>query len=278
MDKSRIGQIEVSVIIPTYKPEGFLWECLAALDAQTLDHSRFEVLLILNGPREPYLSQIEAFLDGHPTFLCRVLYSEKNGASLARNKGLEEAQGQYICFIDDDDLVTPDYLSELLAIATPYTIALSYVCAFDDGYKTLRPIYISDDFREEKRNVLFVEVRRYFYVCWGKLIHRDIIQNRRFDNSLKNGEDCQFMFLISDRIQKVSFTGRNVRYMYRQRSGIAFYGNKSIWYHFSNLVLRLCKATKVYLSRPCRYSFRFYITYMMATTMGGIRQMLHMKQ
>ena len=278
MDKNVIGQIEVSVIIPTYKPEGFLWECLAALDAQTLDHSLFEVLLVLNGPKEPFMSQIQKFLSDHPGLMCRVLYSEKNGVSLARNIGLDEAQGRYICFIDDDDLVTPDYLSDLLAIATPDTIALPYICAFEDGSTAMRPIYISEDFVEGGRDIPFVAVRRYFYISCCKLIPRDIIGSRRFDVALRNGEDSQFMLLISDRIRLANFTGGHVRYLYRQRSGSAFYGNRSVWYHFSNMVVRLSKATGVYLSCPCRYSFRFYITYMLATFMGGIRQMLHKGQ
>ena len=268
----------VSVIIPTYKPEGYLSECLTALDSQTLDHSCFEVLLLLNGPKDPYMSKIEGFIKEHPNLSCQLIYCEVNGVSQARNRGLDEAKGEYICFLDDDDLITEDYLEALFSVATPDTIGLSYVCAFDDGGKSQRPIYISADFKENKRNVPYIAVRRYFYVCWGKLIHRNVIGNRRFDISLKNGEDSQFMLLISDCIKKVSFTSRHAKYMYRQRSNSAFYVNKSVWYHFSNMMIRLYKATQVYASCPCRYSFRFYATYMLATTMGGIRQMLHRKQ
>ena len=278
MDNNRNGQAVISVIIPSYQPEGFLEECLVALDNQTLDHSLFEVLIILNGPREPYMSRVEDFMREHPNLLGRIIWSEKNGVSLARNIGLEEAKGQYICFIDDDDLFTDNYLEELLTLATPDTIAMSNVCAFDDDDKTQRPIYISDDFMENGRNIPYVAVRRYFYVCWGKLIPRDVIGSRRFDVFLRNGEDCQFMLQISDRITKVSFTAANVKYLYRQRSGSAFYANRSVWYHFSNMIIRLCKATRTYLSGPFRYSFRFYITYIFATTMGGIRQMLHKGQ
>ena len=268
----------ISVIIPTYKPGDYLSESLAALDNQTLDHSLYEVLLLLNGPREPYMSQIESIIKEHPNLSCKLIYCEVNGVSFARNKGLDEAKGEYICFVDDDDIITDNYLEELLAIAAPDTIAMSYVCAFGDEDKRQRPIYISADFKENKRNIPFIAVRRYFYVCWGKLIHRDVIRNRRFDVSLRNGEDCQFMLLISDSIEKASFTNRHVKYMYRQRSNSAFYVNKSVWYHFSNMMFRLYKATQVYASRPCKYSFRFYVTYMMATIMGGIRQMLHRKQ
>lgn len=272
------GKIQISVIIPTYKPEGYLWKCLTALDCQSLDHSRFEVLLVLNGPEEPYASRIRFFLEEHSGLCCRLLYSAGNGVSQARNLGLDEAKGEYICFVDDDDLITDNYLENLLAIAAPDTIALSYVCAFDDKDGTEHPIYISADFKEHQLNVHYVRVRRYLYVCWGKLIHRDIIGNRRFDISLRNGEDSQFMLLVSDRIRKVSFTGADVIYKYRQRPGSAFYVNKSVWYHFSNMIIRLYKATRVYAFRPFSYSFQFYAKYMLATLMGGIRQMLHIKQ
>lgn len=278
MEDNKAGYKEISVIIPTYKPEDFLWECLTALDNQTLDHTLFEVLLVLNGPQEPYMSRIESFLKEHTRLTCQVIWSEEKGVSLARNIGLDKAKGRYICFIDDDDLVTDNYLQELLAVATPDTMALSNVCAFDDGDDKERPIYISDDFQENQKDVPYVAARRYFYICWGKAIHKDIIGDRRFDVSLRNGEDCQFMLQISDRVQKVSFTAGNVFYKYRQRSGSAFYGNKSVWYHFTNMLIRLCKATKVYLSAPCRYSFPFYAKYMLATFMGGIRQMLHKGQ
>ena len=270
--------IDISVIVPTYKPEGFLWECLLALERQSLDHSRFEVLVILNGPRDPYQDQIERFLREHPDFQCKLIYNEEKGVSLARNRGLDEARGEYICFIDGDDLVTENYLQELLSLSSPEVMALPYVCAFDDGTDILRPIYITSDFKENKKDVPFATAKRYFYVCWGKLIHGSIISDRRFDATLSNGEDCQFMLQISDRIQKASFTNRDVKYMYRQRSDSAFYGNKSVWYHFSNMLIRLYKATKVYVSRPKSYSFRFYSIYMLATFMGGIRQMLHKKQ
>ncbi len=270
--------MKISVVLPTYKPGNFLWECLEALDAQTLDHALYEVLVVLNGPREPYLSQVESFLAKHPALPCRLIYNEPNGVSLARNRGLDEAAGEYVCFVDDDDLVSERYLEALLAVASPETIALPYVAAFDDGSTTLRPIYIANAFRENARNVPFQAVRQYFYVCWGKLIHRDVIGDRRFDPDLRNGEDSQFMLLVSDRMKTVSFTARDVLYKYRQRASSAYYANRSVWYHFTNMLLRLCKATKIYAARPCRYSFRFFATYMLATMMGGVRQMLHRRQ
>lgn len=49
---------KISVIIPTYAPKDYLWECLGSLENQTLSKDEFEVILVLNGEREPYESLI----------------------------------------------------------------------------------------------------------------------------------------------------------------------------------------------------------------------------
>ena len=50
---------KISVIIPTYAPKDYLWECLDSLENQTLSKDEFEVILVLNGEREPYESMIQ---------------------------------------------------------------------------------------------------------------------------------------------------------------------------------------------------------------------------
>ena len=46
--------MDISVIIPTYRPQAYLWECLDSLNRQTLSKSSFEVVLVLNGEQAPY--------------------------------------------------------------------------------------------------------------------------------------------------------------------------------------------------------------------------------
>ena len=113
----------ISVIIPTFQPKSYLKDCLNSLNKQSLSHEMFEILIVLNGKRDPYEEQIRQYISFFPTLSCRLIYYEKNGVSNARNKGLDEAIGEYICFIDDDDMVTESYLDELLAKASEKTIA-----------------------------------------------------------------------------------------------------------------------------------------------------------
>lgn len=205
--------MKISVIIPSYKPKGYLWECLESLYNQTFPSNDFEILLVLNGCCEPYKSQIEEFLKGKD--MCNVCLIQTNqlGVSNARNIGLDRAKGDYITFIDDDDYVSPSYLEELYEKALPDTISLCYPYAFNDGSPEIQlPYYITKayDYCYCKLGKLRLssKVRKYFSGPCMKLIPMNFIQERRFDVHFRNGEDVLFMFLISDQFLFLLFLHR----------------------------------------------------------------------
>ena len=103
-----------SVVIPTYKPQSYLWDCLDSMVAQTLPKEDFELILVLNGCSEPWKSQIQEYLDSKMEGMnVKFFYTEQGGVSNARNMALDVAEGEYVTFIDDDDFISPRYL-ELL--------------------------------------------------------------------------------------------------------------------------------------------------------------------
>lgn len=270
--------MKISIIIPTYQPQSYIWECLDSIVAQTLNQEMYEVIVVLNGDKEPYWTELQKYNQEHSDVHIRLVYSKERGVSAARNKGIDEAHGEYLCFIDDDDLITPTYLQSLLSIASEDTIALSNVLAFEDGTSRLQPIYMTCEFRPGATNLTPEAIRRNLYSVWGKLIHRDIIRDRRFDTSLQNGEDAQFMLLISDAIRTASFTEADVQYRYRQRQNSAFYKRRGATYYLRNILIRSYKALKIYLSHPSGYSMRLFLMYIAATIMGNIRQMRGISQ
>ena len=126
---------EISVIIPTYKPQDYLWQCLESLERQTVSKTLYEVVIILNGCKEPYYSNISNHLKDY-TMDVRLLQTDEAGVSYARNIGIENAQGKYVTFVDDDDWVSLDYLSELYRCApTNHGIVAANVKAIDDATK-----------------------------------------------------------------------------------------------------------------------------------------------
>ena len=126
--------MKISVIIPTYKPQNYLWECLESLKMQTFPKGDFEIILVLNGCNEPYYSHIEDYLSLNMSDnVVNFIHVEHGGVSNARNVALNCARGEYIAFVDDDDFISPSYLEELYAKAAPDTISLCYPYAFKDG-------------------------------------------------------------------------------------------------------------------------------------------------
>lgn len=259
--------MKISVIVPTYRPQGYLWECLDSVYNQTFSKSDYELVLVLNGCDEPFHSQIEDWLGKHSDLQVQFFQTDEGGVSNARNIALDNAKGEYITFIDDDDLISPSYLQELYDNVAPDTVSLCYPYAFNDGEIEKQLPYGNteayDYYMEHKCTSLSSKVRKYFSGPCMKLIPMSFIQGRRYDVRFINGEDSLYMFLISDKIKKVTFTSKNAIYYRRYRSNSA-YTRKQAWgYILKNGWLMESAYTRIYFSAPFNYSFSLYLVRLM---------------
>lgn len=93
----------ISVIIPVYNSEKYLDECLKSVLNQTY-HS-LEVIIVDDGSKDNSLSICKKFLNDKRVI---VLEKQNGGAASARNTGMDKATGNYICFVDSDDVLEPD--------------------------------------------------------------------------------------------------------------------------------------------------------------------------
>ena len=150
---------EISVIVPTYKPDYYIWECLNSIAIQSLDKEKYEVLIVLNGDKEPFFTEIESYLKKNNLNNFNLIYSQEKGVSNARNIGLDRAKGDYICFVDDDDFLDKNYLEEMLRVVLKYGndgIVVSNFLNFDEktGLEKNRTNYIlgskEKNFKDEK--------------------------------------------------------------------------------------------------------------------------------
>ena len=99
----------LSIIIPVYNTEVYLPACLDSILSQTF--SDFEVLLVDDGSKDGSGAICDAY--ALKDSRIRVMHKENGGVSSARNLGMEQAQGEWIMFVDSDDELLPDGLSEL---------------------------------------------------------------------------------------------------------------------------------------------------------------------
>ena len=98
---------KISVIVPVYNVEKYLSRCIDSILAQTF--TDFELLLIDDGSKDKSGEICDEYAnkDNH----VKVFHKENGGVSSARNLGLDNAQGEWITFVDSDDFVNSDWLS-----------------------------------------------------------------------------------------------------------------------------------------------------------------------
>lgn len=111
---------EVSVIVPVFNAEGTILRALESLFAQTF--SDFEVLVVDNNSTDTSLHLLAELSDKR----LKLLSCAKQGVSHARNIGLENARGKYICFLDADDYYLPDAIEKRLRVIKKYGFDLVF--------------------------------------------------------------------------------------------------------------------------------------------------------
>lgn len=267
--------MKISVIIPTYKPQEYLWECLDSLVAQTLPKEDFEIIVVLNGCKEPYYQQIWQYINNHPEMNWRYLQIDKGGVSNARNRALDVAKGDYVTFIDDDDYVSDNYLQSLYEKAKDDLIVIACPYAFEDGSTKEVDYRVTEEYRRLATQGVqhSSKARKFFSGPCMKLIPMSFIQGRRFNPSFKVGEDSLFMFSISNKFKDVAFADDTVRYYRRYRPNSAITIKKSPWFLIHNAMRMIWEYFKLYFGHFGKYSLERFLFGILGAIKGAIVNM-----
>jgi glycosyltransferase involved in cell wall biosynthesis len=107
--------IKLSIIVPVYNVEQYIHPCMESIFRQGLDDSDFELILVNDGTQDNSFRVISDIIESHQNI--RILEQENSGPSMARNIGIKSAKGQYLMFVDSDDLLIDNSIPKLLDIA-----------------------------------------------------------------------------------------------------------------------------------------------------------------
>ena len=254
--------MEISVIIPTYRPKSYFDKCLFSLSQQTLSKSDFEIIIILNGCNHPYYEYILQYIHDNLDAYNVVIYqTDVPGVSNARNIGVDKARGKFIVFIDDDDYVSPSYLFELYEIAKCGIVPISNFVAFEDSSNREVDYFVSRIFKKLEYNtkIPVMYARPYMSIPVAKMLPIAIIRDVRFNTHIKNGEDSLFMLQISDMIDFLVPTSSDAVYYRRIRADSAAFKKRSLKERFINGG-HLLAGYMICLVQPWRYNFIFVLT------------------
>lgn len=257
--------VKVSVVIPTYKPQEYIFDCLDALSKQSLDRSYFEVIIIINGCKEPYESRIKDYIRNHKFSNFHTIQTDVPGVSNARNLGLKESSGEYLVFIDDDDIVSSQYLEGLLNVSTPCCIGCSNSFSFRQDIREKEENFITQAYRKNLNKRFNLVTYKAFLsppVC--KMIHRDIIKDSIFPETLKRSEDSVFCLSLSPRIHDMQLAASDTIYYIRKREGSATREKFSYRDEFLQLLKIEKEYFRIWIKAPLKYNFIFFISRVLA--------------
>lgn len=126
----------ISVIVPIYNVEKYLEKCVSSIIDQT--YKNIEILLVDDGATDSSGSICDKFAEKDSR--VKVIHKKNSGVSDTRNLGIKSAAGEYFCFVDGDDNITPNYIETMykLSAETNVDIAMcSYIYKWEDGREKL---------------------------------------------------------------------------------------------------------------------------------------------
>lgn len=216
----------VSIIVPVYKVEKYLNKCINTIVHQT--YKNLEIILVDDGSpdKSPQLCDMWARKDVR----IKVIHKSNGGLSDARNAGLKVATGKYILFVDSDDWISLNMVSDLVEIMEKENADMSicqFARVFSDGRIEANALFSKSPMvlnRKETLNLLIEDTTLTNHV-WRKMYRHKLIKNEVFPKG-KNFEDIYAMPDLLKCCNKIVCTNK-IEYFYRQNeAGIV--QNKSL--------------------------------------------------
>ncbi len=208
---------QISVIVPVYKVEPYLEFCVDSVLSQTFRD--FELILVDDGSpdRCPAICDSYAEKDAR----VQVIHKKNGGLSSARNAGIEKAIGEYLCFIDSDDYVSPVYLEHLYQAATE-TEADMVVCHMLPVTDSKIPESSQYGKPEEMTQqdgfaCLFSGRNTEMVVAPNKLYKKRLFAHIRYPIGKLHEDEATIHFLI-DQCDKIAWLEESL-YFYRKTEG-----------------------------------------------------------
>ncbi|WP_108999392.1 glycosyltransferase family 2 protein [Streptomyces rishiriensis] len=184
-----VVQPDVTVVIGAYEAMPYLVECLASVEAQTLDPARIEVIAVDDGSQDGTGDFLEEFAARAPMDVTVIRQDNSGGPSGPRNVGLSKATGRYVFFLDADDRLGAEALERMVAMADRN--GTDVVLGRVEGVNRKPPRSMWGE-TLDRTDVYSSNIK--FTLSAQKLFRREFLERHgmRFDESLWTGEDALF--------------------------------------------------------------------------------------
>lgn len=205
----------VSIIVPIYNVEKYLEKCVCSILNQ--DYNNLEVILVNDGSTDKSLEICERLQKKDNRI--KIINQKNLGVSAARNNGFYYSKGDYICFIDSDDIIEIDMVSTLVKLLqeNECEVANCNIHIIEKD-KTERNFYTNKNIKIYNSS----ELKKYFllgkvsHACWDKMYKREVLEKVNFVLN-STSEDRYFCWQLYKTINKMVVTSK-VGYHYIRKN------------------------------------------------------------
>lgn len=210
----------ISIIVPVYKVEKYLQKCIDSICSQT--YSSLEIILVDDG--SPDSCGVICDENARKDSRIKVVHKENKGLSSARNIGLEYATGEYVAFVDSDDIIHCRFIEILLDLCILYNCDIAqcdYLCVSEESeYLEIN----SEKLRfytgkEALKELCCSKKSTGFTVAWNKLYKKELFKEIRYPVG-RIHEDEFTTYLILNEANKVCVTNQYLYYYLRHSESI----------------------------------------------------------
>lgn len=220
---------EISVIVPVYNVENKIRRCIDSILAQTF--TDYKLILVDDGSSD----QSGVICDEYAKVDSRikVIHQENKGASAARNRGIKEANGTYLGFVDSDDYVAEDYLCALYQTIKKLNVDMAMCCYYsvsDDGSITESKHRFADGYCLDRKgiesqlysDIFFNKDTTGYFSLWNKLFRKDLVDSYSIliDESMSFGEDMLFVMECLKHCNNIAFSDKPLYYYESLSTGL----------------------------------------------------------
>ena len=209
---------KVSIIIPAYNIAPYLERCLESVRCQTFKN--LQIIIIDDGSTDQTGMIADSFVERDKRF--HVIHKENRGVSAARKTGVEQADGEYIGFVDGDDYIEPEMYEKLVELAVEYDVDIAH-CGYQmvfpdrvDLYHGTGELRIQDSYTAVKDLLEGTMVEPGLV---NKLYRHDLFKGIEYDPEIVINEDLLLNFLLFHRVYRSVFLDEPLyHYMVRKNS------------------------------------------------------------
>lgn len=208
-----------SIIIPTYNLETFLLKQIKSIQKQTF--TDFELIIVDDGSTDETEQKVLELNDDR----IKYIYQENSGVSAARNNGMEKAKGEYILFVDADDICDSRMLEyvhkALIQDERKDIVYFGYTKIFSSNNKLPRTYKKSYEGKLTLDNIYRLEQNDMISVVYNKVIRRDIASKIKFQNT-KIGEDYLYNLMLLKYVNSIKVIPEELYYYNASRENSAY--------------------------------------------------------